>query len=435
MRAALALVLLLALAGCGTDSKIGSTTTGKRIAILEQAHKIEPDKDLGGAQPKMPAIEVVKSWPQAGHDASHLMPNAAIDAHPKEIWKAHIGEGSDSDFKLLAKPVAGDGLVFAMDAQGLVTALDANTGNKKWDFDTTPKDADENAVGGGLGLDRDTLYATTGFGEVLALNATDGKLIWRRKLLNPLRAAPTIEGGRVYAVSIDNELQALDAKTGEVQWHHRGIAESATLMGASSPAAAGDGVIVAYSSGEIFNLRPENGRAAWNYALTVPTQVGAMPAIADIRGLPVADESRVYAISHSGRIAAIDRRTGERVWEADIGGVNTPVVAGDAVFALSNDMQLTALARDSGRVMWVHELQRFEEPDNHDSGRVLWTGPILAADRLWLVNSLGQLVAFAPADGKQLESIDLGDPAYITPIVANNTMYVVLNSGKIVALR
>jgi outer membrane protein assembly factor BamB len=430
------LVLLLMLVGCGgPDNPIGSTTTGTRIAILEQTHTIEPDKDLENPKPNLSAIAVVKFWPQAGYDAAHMMPNAALDAHPKEIWRADIGNGSDSDFKLLARPVAGDGMVFTMDAQGAITAFDAKTGDKKWDFDTTPPDRDENAFGGGLGFDQGMLYATTGFGEVLALHASDGKLAWRHMLMNPIHAAPTIAGSHLYVITIDNELQALDVKTGDVLWHHRGIAESATLMGASNPAVTEDGVIVAYSSGEIFDLRAENGRVAWSYTLNAPTQVGAMPAIADIRGLPVVDGESIYAISHSGRIAAIDRRSGDRSWEADIGGVNTPVVNGDTVFVLNNDGDLVALARDSGRVMWVKEMQKFKEPDNHDSERVLWTGPVLAADRLWLVNSTGHVEAFSPEDGRQLDRIWLSDPIYIPPIVADNTMYVVLDSGKIVALK
>ena len=429
------MIALLTLAACDKNSKIGSTVKGKRVAVLEQSHKTEPDKDISGAKPVLPPIEVVKDWPQAGYDAVHKMPNAAVDAHPKEIWSSDVGEGSDSDYKLLAKPVTGGGLVFTMDAQGDVRAFDTKTGDRKWEFDTTPSDRDENALGGGLGFDADTLYATTGFGEVVALNAADGTVKWRRMLLNPIRGAPSLSAGHVYVVSIDNELQALDAKTGEVLWHHRGITESATLMGASNPAVTSDSVIVAYSSGEIFSVRPENGRVAWSYMLTVPTQVGAMPAIADIRGLPVVDQGRVYAISHSGRIAAIDERTGDRVWEADIGGVFTPIVSGDAVFVLSNDTQLVALARDSGRVMWVHDLQKFQDPDDRESARVQWAGPVLAANRLWLVNSLGQLVSFAPEDGNQFDTTDLSDPIYVTPIVAGNVMYVVLDTGRIVALK
>ncbi|MGE3623838.1 MAG: PQQ-binding-like beta-propeller repeat protein [Bdellovibrionales bacterium] len=433
----LAAVILTAivLAGCDSGSSKGSTTKGKRIAILEQNRKIEADGDLKNVKPVLPPIDVIRIWPQAGYNASHATPNAAIELRPKEIWTSSIGEGSDSDYKLLAMPVAANGMLFTMDSRGLVRAFDAATGDRKWEFDTTPENADQDELGGGISFGDDMLYASSGFGEVIALDPANGTMKWRRMVGNPVRGAPTVYGERVYVVSIDNELKALDAKTGEILWHHRGIAESATLMGASNPAAAGDSVLAAYSSGEIFNLRPENGRVSWSYMLTVPSQVGAMPAIADIRGLPVVDQGRVFAISHSGRAASIDQRTGERVWEADIGGVNTPLVSGDTVYVLSNDMQLVALTRDSGRVIWVSELQKREDPEDNDSDPVLWTGPIMAANRLWLVNSLGQLVNFDPSDGRQLDTIELSGPASIPPIVVNNTMYVVLDKGSITALR
>jgi len=434
--AAVMAVLVLGLAACSdSSSKIGGSVKGTRITILDQSHKIEADHDLINTKPNLPAIEIVKAWPQAGYGPTHMMPNAAVDIHPKVIWSSGIGSGSDSDFPLLARPVIGNGMLFTMDSEGLVRAFDANNGDRKWEFDTAPPDRDGAAMGGGVGFDNGVLYATTGFGEVIALNAVDGKLIWRCPLLNPIRAAPAIAGGRVYAVSIDNELQAIDVKTGKVEWHHRGITESATLLGASNPAITPDGVIVAYSSGEVFNLRPENGRVAWSYMLTVPTQIGAMPAIADIRGLPVVGNDRIYAISHSGRAAAIDQRTGDRVWEADVGSINTPVVAGDAMFVLSNDGQLVAIANDSGRILWVKELPQYTDPDDHDSDHILWAGPVMAANRLWLGNSQGQLVSFDAANGNQLDSIDLSDPINIPPIVVNNTMYVVLDSGRVVALR
>jgi outer membrane protein assembly factor BamB len=186
-------------------------------------------------------------------------------------------------------------------------------------------------------------------------------------------------------------------------------------MGAASPAVEGESVIVAYNSGEIFDLRIQNGRPSWSYSLASPTQVGALPAIADIRGLPVIDHGRVYAISHSGRMVCIDQRSGERVWEADIGGIDTPVVAGDAVFVYGGEGQLMALTRASGRLMWVKALPKLADPTDKDSDRIVWTGPILAGERLWMVNSQGQLASFSPKDG--------------SPI------YVVTNDGTLVALR
>lgn len=428
-------LIVVSFATCDKENKIGSTVKGTRVALMKNTKTIEADKDLQGQKPELPDAVANTAWPQAGYDTAHVLPNVDVATHPKEVWRSDIGEGSDSDFKLLARPVIADGRVFTMDAQGLVTAFDEKTGSSLWSFDTTPEDRDENEIGGGLGVDGDTVYATTGFGEVLALQVSDGKVKWRRLLTNPLRAAPTIADNRVYAVSIDNELQALDARTGEELWHNNGISESATLMGASNPAVVGDSVVVAYSSGEIFNLRAENGRVSWNYALTTPTQVGALPAIADIRGLPVIDRGRVFAISHNGRMAAIDHRTGDRGWETDVGSINTPVVAGDTIFVLTNDGQLVAIARESGRIMWVHDLQHLEDPEDHDSDPVFWTGPVLGGSRLWLTNSMGQLISFSPNDGSQVEAIELEDALYIPPVIAGNTIYVVTDNGYLVALR
>lgn len=428
--------VMFSFAACADkENAIGTTVKGTRIAIMESAKSLKADSDLDGQRPELAEPMPNANWPQAGFDPAHHLPNANIADNPKEIWRADIGAGSDSDFKLLARPVVADGRVFTMDSQGVVSSFDAKTGNKIWEFDTTPPDSDQNAIGGGLGVDGDTVYAATGFGEVIALHASDGLTRWRKSVTNPLRAPPTILGDRIYVVSIDNQLNALDAKTGEVLWHHNGIAESATLMGASNPAALNDSIVVTYSSGEIFNLRAENGRALWDYSLTMPTQVGALPAIADIRGLPVIDHDRVIAISHSGRMAAIDFRTGDRIWENDIGGINTPAVSGNAIFILSNEGQLLAVMRDSGRIVWTQELQHLEDPEDHDSDPVYWTGPVIGGGKLWLTNSLGQLVSFSTENGHQLSTIDIGEPSYISPIIADNIMYVVTDNGKIVALR
>jgi outer membrane protein assembly factor BamB len=430
------LALVGLLAACGDPAnKIGSTIKGERIAVIEQAKALEADKDIPSAKPVLPRMVVNKNWQQAGYDSEHTMPYAELSPHPHIVWKQSIGDGSDSDFKLLSHPVVDKNVVYTMDARGLINATSAKSGDGIWEFDTTPKDSDEKAIGGGIAVDGGIVYATTGFGEVFALDGKSGKVKWRKALLKPVRAAPTIADNRIYVVSIDNQLNVLDVASGDVLWHQEGISESATLMGASSPAVADDGVVVAYNSGEIFDLRAQNGRVSWTYSLAAPTQVGALPAIADIRGLPVVDRGRVFAISHSGRMAAIDQRTGDRVWEADIGGIDTPAVLGDTVFVYGGDSQLMALSRDSGRVLWVKALTKRADPSDKDSDRVVWAGPILAGERIWMVNSQGMLSSFSPADGASFDSIDLGSPIYLTPVVADRTMYVVTDDATLVALR
>ena len=223
--------VLFALAACGSSgNKIGSTVKGTRISIVEMAKQATPDSDVPNHKPELPEPAANQNWPQAGYDPTHVMPNAALADQPKEIWSADMGQGSDSDFKLLARPVINNGSVFTMDSHGLVTALDARDGSAKWSFDTTPPDAEDGAIAGGIAADGEAVYATTGFGDVVALDAHNGHELWRRALQNPLRAAPTVADGNVYAVSIDNQLSVLRASTGEPAMKARGSTPPGILM-------------------------------------------------------------------------------------------------------------------------------------------------------------------------------------------------------------
>jgi outer membrane protein assembly factor BamB len=440
--------VLLALAGCGhvfgpdsyfssdkkSDEKAATEKKAARVPILQSNKSLSPDAGVD-AKIEIPAPLSNKDWPQAGSNTEHSPKHLALAASPQIVWRASIGSGTEKYYRLLAQPVVSGGKVYALDSHGTVTAFDINDGDRIWRFDTTPEDRSGEAMGAGLAVDNGTVYVTSGFGEVLALKAADGKLLWRKIQGNPFRAAPIVAGDHVYAVTIDNQIQALSTQNGALLWKHNGIAESATLMGASSPAVEGDSVVVAYSSGEIFNLHAQNGRMAWTDVLAVPEKVGALPAIADIRGMPVIDRGRVYAMSHSGRMASIDQRTGDAVWEADIGGVNTPLVAGETVFVIDNENELAALARESGRVIWVKALQKLRDPSDRDSDPVFWWGPVLAGGRLWLTNSRGHLVAFDPFKGDQLEDQEIGDPFFIPPVVAGGMMFLLNDDGRLMALK
>lgn len=428
--------LVVVLAACGSDdSKETVASSGKRIAVLEAARKPVADSSLSGYTFEVPEPAVIESWPQNGGNTQHAVGNPSLSPAPEKVWTSSIGSGSGGDFKLLSTPVVANNVVYAMDSRGRVSAYDATDGDRLWRTETAPENSDDDAMGGGVGVQGDTVYATTGFGEVLALRTQDGAILWRHMLGKPLRSAPTISEGRVFAITIENETYALDARTGNVMWRHSGIAENATLMGASSPAVHGATVVVAYSSGEVFGLRSQNGRVVWGEVLAVPTQIGALPAIADIRGLPVIDLGRVYMVSHSGRMASIDERTGERAWEADLGGVNTPAVAGNAVYMLTLNNELVALSRSTGRIIWITELKKNKNPEDRDSKPVLWSGPVMAGGRLWLTNSLGDLAAYAPETGYALYNENVGGAYFLPPIVAKNTLYLLSDDGDLRAFK
>src|SRR5690606_813248 len=153
--------------------------------------------------------------------------------------------------------------------------------------------------------------------------------IWRKTLPAPSRAAPTIMDHRLFLVTIDNRLMTFSIEDGTLLWEFAGLSETAGLVGAASPAANREIVIPAFSSGELFALRVENGSVAWADNLSSSRRIGNLAALADIRGLPVMDKGIIFAISYGGRLVAIDERTGTRIWQREIGGSETPWVAGN----------------------------------------------------------------------------------------------------------
>jgi outer membrane protein assembly factor BamB len=407
---------------------------GERLAVLVDDQTLEPDPAIAGLQIALPAPRLNEAWPQPGGGPQHNPQHVALDGAPRVAWRVDLGEGEDDDAKLLAQPVVAGGRVYGMDARSQVTALDAGSGRTLWRADLEPEGEDDGYFGGGVAVADGRVFVTTGFGAVFALDAGSGQVVWQVQAAAPMRAAPTVADGRVFAVTLDNQLEARDAASGELLWRHTGIQEIAGLVGAAPPAVAGDVVVVPYSSGEIFALLADTGRVLWSDGLMSARRSAQVAALAHVRGMPVVDRDTVYAVGHSNRAAAIDLRRGLRVWEQEVGGTDMPWVAGDFVFVLTNEAQVVALTRNRGQVRWVHQLRRYEDMDDLEDP-IVWKGPVLAGERLLLVNDLGQLVALSPYTGERQAAAELPGAAALPPVVANRTLYVVTEGGELVALR
>jgi outer membrane protein assembly factor BamB len=295
------------------------------------------------------------------------------------------------------------------------------------------EDADEGR-GGGVAFDNGKIFVVTGFGTGHGLDAASGAIVWTQTLGEPFRAAPTANGGRVFAVTADNQTIAFAQETGEVLWRHRGIVESAGILSSPSPAVAGSVVISPYSSGELVALRVANGTPVWSDSLNRTGRLTSLSELNDIAGRPVIDRDRVFAISHSGRMVSIDLRTGERAWTRDIGGVQTPWVAGDYLYLITNSEELVAISRRDGRIRWITPMPRWEDPEDREDP-IVWSGPVLVSDRLILVSSTGDATSVSPYTGEILGRIDLPDDVLIAPVVADETLYILTDSASLIALK
>jgi len=427
--------LTLLLASCGGDDDDEIVIEGERISVMTLEDQLFVDQSLSGHRVSLPRPYVNTSWPQAGGQSHHAMQHLALGQSPQVVWTAAVGRGSNANLLMLAQPIVADGMVFTLDASWVVSAFDANSGEWLWRHPL--KDGNESkdsASGGGLGYRNGRLYVTIGSGFAVALEPSDGLIIWRTDFDVALRGAPGIDDRQIYVTSHDNQLYALSAETGEIEWQHSAITEAASLIGASSPATLGDTVVAAFSSGELFALQSLNGHVLWADSLTRTGRATPISSLNDIDGHPVIDRGFVYAIGHSGRMAAIDLVTGERVWENNIASSQTPWVAGEYIYVLTTNNEVVCLSRTSGKIYWMAELQRYKDNDKHDD-LVIWSGPVLAGDRLLLVSDHGFAVSLSPYDGSYLGGIKMPKRNYISPVVANGTLYLLSDGGELFALR
>ena len=428
-------LLLVALAGCSWFGDDGPPPLpGERISILSLEQTLEADAGLADLEVRLPPPYENANWPQAGGVPSHALYHLELGDELKEAWRVDIGDGSDDENRMFSSPVIANGKVYVMDASTTVTAYAAEDGKELWSKDLTPEDEDEGSIGGGVSFEYGRLYATTSYGDIVALNGDTGEVIWKTSLNVPLRAAPTIAEDQVFAITFDSRIFALNAATGAINWNFEGGVETTGLLGAASPAYASGTVVVPFSSGEIFALRAANGQQAWSEQLVRRRYYSSLTSLTDINAFPVIDRGVVYAASYSGRMIAVDLRSGNRLWDQEISTLQTPWIAGDFLYVVSTDGDLVCMSRRNGLIRWVRPLGKYDDPEEK-SGLIIWSGPVLASDRLILVSNYGIAVSVSPYDGKILGKIELSDTASIPPVVAGNTLYILTDNANLVALR
>jgi len=431
---ALLLFVGLALTGCSWFASKKQPLPGERISILSLDRQLKPDPDLAKTAIILPKPVVNPDWPQPGGFPNHAMQHLALPNTLNQAWKTSVGEGSSRYTQVLAQPIVAKGRVYAMDGGSQVGAYDAATGNQIWQVDVKPRDSRGNSFGGGVAFWKDRLYVSTGYGQVLALEPASGKVIWKASAGAPVRSGPTVADGRIFVVTVENELVVLATDDGRRLWSHNGIPETAGLVGSSSPAVEGEVVVVGYSSGELFALTVENGRVLWSDNLAGASSADAVSALADIRGRPVIDRGRVFAASHSGRMVSINLRTGERNWEQDIGSSHGPWVAGDYVYVLSTENELVCLTRNDGKVRWVQRLPSYQDEKAREDP-IRWVGPVLGGDRLIMLSSDGWALSVSPYTGQPLGREEMPAGAFVDPVIANNTLFVLTDTAELSAYR
>ncbi|MEM9810771.1 MAG: PQQ-binding-like beta-propeller repeat protein [Pseudomonadota bacterium] len=444
----LALIGFLA-AACSSSEKKNAVELADTETVLSADQQVIVDEALAAEPLQLPAPLRNTSWAQAGGTATHALQHVAAPQTLRRAWRIHAASGKAGDAPITSQPVVSDGRIFMVDAVAQIQAFDADSGKRIWKTVLTPNVRDPKVrrynifarvnpanlgFGGGAAVEGGRLFITSGFGFVAALDPETGELLWQTEAPGPLRNPPAVGNGLVIAVTISNEVIALSQETGRTVWTYESFEEKARYLASAAPAIDDDSVIVPFSSGEVASLNASTGRIQWQATISRTSRLNALSSLGDVAGSPVVDRGAVFAVTQSGQMTGIDARTGQVAWEQPVGGYHTPWIADDTLFVVSNRNLLTAVNFIDGRVRWTNQLPLYKN-EKKRTNRIVWAGPVLAGGQLYLTSTTGDLIAVSPENGEMTQDYNLKDGSTVPPVVVDETLYVLTESGHIEAFR
>ncbi|WP_179380302.1 outer membrane protein assembly factor BamB family protein [Jannaschia marina] len=425
----------LVLTACGDDEVF---LPGERL----------PVRDSGGvgviasATPPVeaPALSVpgtrrLADWPMRVGNVQNDPGHATLSPAPQLLWSADIGAGDSRRQRITADPVSDGSRLFTLDAQSGVTATGLN-GAQLWSRSLVPgHERASDASGGGLAVAGGTLFVTTGYGELHALDAATGGERWVQRLDAPI-TTPKVSGGLVYLVSRDNRAWAIDAGNGRIQWELPAAPAPSVMATAPAPAVTDRAVIFPFGSGEILASLRQSGIRVWGSSVSGERRGVAYNNVGDITGDPVVSGGTIYAGTSAGRMVALSATSGSRQWTANEGAVSPLAVFGGSVFAVSDRAQLLRMDAATGDVLWRTDLPFYRNQRlRRREGIYAHFGPVLAGGRLWVASSDGVLRGFNPQNGALAATVEIPGGAASRPIAFGDALYVVGRKGRLHAFR
>ncbi|MGQ4879186.1 outer membrane protein assembly factor BamB [Billgrantia sp. LNSP4103-1] len=334
-------------------------------------------------------------------------------------WRQRVGKGLGRAVYPISPSLDG-GVIYAADERGRVMAVEAESGERRWQTDL------DVGVSSGLTAVAGQVYLGTRNGEVLALNQSDGEVTWRARVSSEVLAPPQPNNELLIVQSVDGAVTALDRRTGDERWAHTTTEPALTLRGTGTPMVIDPVTFVGFANGRLATLDNRSGQTLWERRIAVPRGRSEIDRMVDLRGQPVlTPDGRLYVTSYNGRLVALEAQSGEVLWEREHSSHQTPVLVGDRLFTVNEASHVTAYDAGSGEEIW----------QNRDlEGRWL-TAPAFADGNVVVGDFEGYVHLIDTQNGRFTARTRIdGSGISVRPVTDFRRIYVLSNNGRLEAL-
>lgn len=362
------------------------------------------------------------SWLDAFRDDDVVRPNELTkiteEVKMKRVWSVNVGKGQGKKFNRLS-PVYANGKIYAASTNGIIVAVDAESGKTVWrqktDYPIT------GATGAGNGL----VLIGTANSLVVAFDETNGNELWQAHVTSEVLAAPVTNGRMVVVQTLDGSLIALDAQTGTQRWIYENSVPALTLRGTSAPRIIDNFVVSAMANGAVISVALDNGTLRWEERVAIPTGRSDIDRLVDIDGdLTINDAGLIIAPSYQGYVAAIDAVTGQTRWRSK---ESSYVGAGSGfgnIYIVDDLDNIKAYRTGQDTTIWVNELLL----------RRQLTTPLSFSNYVALGDFEGYVHLLSQVDGRIVGRFKVdGDGIRARMLYQGSTLYTYGNSGTLAA--
>ena len=337
----------------------------------------------------------------------------------KKAWQVNIGSGNSTQGINLVPAIDGD-VIYASDYKGNVLAVDARNGRTQWRIDT------ELSVSSGPTVKENILLLGTLDGTVHAYQAGDGSVLWQSTVSSEVLAVPVLEDGVVVVRCLDGRVFGLDATNGSRKWVYDRSVPLLSLRGNGTPLSRAGIIYVGYDGGHVVALRAADGRVVWEQPVVAAEGRTELERLVDIDGRMAVVATDLYVSSYKGRVASLAVESGRLLWFKDIGSATGVVVNRTRLAVSDRDGNLWLLDRRNGSTLWRQDML---------VRRQLTTPAIY--DRYAVVGDFeGYLHWFDAEDGTLVARTKVNKKGFASaPFAVGTTLYVLTNNGDLTAYR
>lgn len=358
------------------------------------------------------------------------LPEVTSQFTPETVWDKSVGDGVGKYYSHLSPAWEGSS-VYAADRNGLVKALDTDSGVEIWSVNLAEKTGFLSAnipamLSGGLTVSGEHVYVGTERGTLIALNANDGEIAWTANAGGEVLSRPEVSDGLVLVHTGNGLLQAFDTASGEQRWSLNLDTPSLSVRGESAPAVAMGAAFVGGDNGRVSAVMLGQGQIIWQQRISQTTGTTEISRLNDVDMTPVVADGRVYAIAYNGNLVAMDMRSGQILWKRDFGSVNELVLDGESLYVVDQNDNVYGLRAADGVTMWSQDKllhRNLSAPEIFNGYLVMGDGEGYLH---WLDTSNGQFVAQNKLNSSGILS---------RPSIAGDKLMVQARDGRLYLLR